>query len=145
VPDDTPSAAPSSWLPVRRVGRLALRKMALATMTFRNEEIARLAASGWSQCPSVAWAVKDAGLPIVTTGYLAKAFSSEQWASGGRWETRLASAKSALEGHVAQREAGLEIEIQDQISFDGALLDKMMGQRSAAATSNSSAMFIMTR
>jgi hypothetical protein len=46
---------------------------------------------------------------------------------GGRWETRLASAKSALEGHVSHREAGVEIEIQDQISFASALLDVLLG------------------
>lgn len=49
-------------------------------MTFRNEEIARLASSGWARCPSVAEAVIHAGLPRVTTRYLEGAFSAKQWA-----------------------------------------------------------------
>jgi hypothetical protein len=55
--------------------------MAQTLMSFRNEEIVRLAASGWSQCRSVAEAVVRAGLPRVTTRYLGKAFSADQWAA----------------------------------------------------------------
>jgi hypothetical protein len=48
-------------------------------MSFRTEQIARLAASGWSRCASVAGAVATAGLPAVTAGYLAAAFPDEAW------------------------------------------------------------------
>jgi hypothetical protein len=48
-------------------------------MLFRDEQIALLAASGWSQCDSIAAALADAGLPPVTTRYLGDMFSAEQW------------------------------------------------------------------
>lgn len=48
-------------------------------MLFRDEQIALLAASGWSQCDSVAAALADAGLPPVTARYLGDMFSAEQW------------------------------------------------------------------
>jgi hypothetical protein len=48
-------------------------------MSFKTEQIAQLAGSGWSQCGSVAEAVARAGLAAVTGEYLATAFSDEQW------------------------------------------------------------------
>ena len=48
-------------------------------MSFKDEQIARLAESGWSCCASVAEAVAQAGLPAVTPDYLAKAFSDDLW------------------------------------------------------------------
>ncbi|MGP3916865.1 hypothetical protein [Nonomuraea sp. 10N515B] len=48
-------------------------------MSFKDEQIVRLAESGWARCPSVAEAVARAGLPAVTPGYLATAFPSELW------------------------------------------------------------------
>ncbi|MFG1678803.1 hypothetical protein ACGFNP_01425 [Nonomuraea sp. NPDC049269] len=48
-------------------------------MSFKAEQIARLAGSGWTRCPSVASAVTAAGLPAVTAGYLATAFPDGQW------------------------------------------------------------------
>ncbi len=48
-------------------------------MSFKDEQIAQLAASGWSQCDSVAQAVAGAGLPPVTARYLGDVFSAEQW------------------------------------------------------------------
>jgi hypothetical protein len=51
---------------------------------FREEQIARLAASGWPRCPSVAQAVSDAGLTAVTAQFLADAFSVTQWKAAER-------------------------------------------------------------
>lgn len=48
-------------------------------MSFRDEQIAHLAASGWSRCGSVAQAVADAGLPAITAQYLGDTFTDEQW------------------------------------------------------------------
>ncbi len=48
-------------------------------MSFRDEQVALLAASGWSRCDSVAAALADAGLPPVTAQYLGDMFSAEQW------------------------------------------------------------------
>lgn len=48
-------------------------------MSFKDEQIALLATSGWSRCDSVAAAVADAGLPPATTGYLGDMFATEQW------------------------------------------------------------------
>lgn len=48
-------------------------------MSFRDEQIALLVASGWSQCDSVAAALAEAGLPAVTARYLGDMFSAEQW------------------------------------------------------------------
>ena len=63
-------------------------------MSFRSEQIARLAESGWSRCASVAEAVASAGLPAVTPGYLATAFPDEAWHAAER-------AVRALRGHFA--------------------------------------------
>lgn len=51
---------------------------------FRDGQIAALAESGWARCPSVARAVADAGLPAITTEYLAGAFTDRQWAAAAR-------------------------------------------------------------
>lgn len=48
-------------------------------MSFKSEQIAGLAESGWSRCASVAEAVAGAGLPAVTHEYLATAFSDKAW------------------------------------------------------------------
>jgi hypothetical protein len=48
-------------------------------MSFKAEQIARLADSGWSCCESVAEAVARAGLPAVTPDYLAATFSDDLW------------------------------------------------------------------
>lgn len=48
-------------------------------MSFKKEQIARLVASGWSRCPSVARAVVEAGLPAITAQFLDDAFPTEQW------------------------------------------------------------------
>ncbi len=48
-------------------------------MSFKTEQIARLADSGWSRCGSVAEAVAQAGLPPITPAYLATAFSDDMW------------------------------------------------------------------
>jgi hypothetical protein len=48
-------------------------------MSFRDEQIALLAASGWSQCDSIAAALADAGLPPVTAQYLGDMFSADHW------------------------------------------------------------------
>ncbi|MCI2416091.1 hypothetical protein MOQ72_01525 [Saccharopolyspora sp. K220] len=48
-------------------------------MSFKAEQIAVLAESGWSRCESVAEAVASAGLPAVTPEYLAAAFSAQSW------------------------------------------------------------------
>jgi hypothetical protein len=63
-------------------------------MSFKSEQIARLAASGWSRCASVAGAVAAAGLPAVAAGYLADAFPDEAWRAGER-------AVQALRDHFA--------------------------------------------
>lgn len=49
------------------------------TMVFKDEQIAQLAASGWSRCHSVARAVANAGLSPITAEYLGDAFCVEQW------------------------------------------------------------------
>jgi hypothetical protein len=59
-------------------GQFAVWTVVCANMSFKDEQITRLAASGWSRCASVAAAVADAGLPAVTAEYLA-AFSDEVW------------------------------------------------------------------
>ncbi len=48
-------------------------------MSFKEEQIARLAASGWCQCRSVARAIAAAGIAPITAGYLGEVFSAEQW------------------------------------------------------------------
>ncbi|GAA4628396.1 hypothetical protein GCM10023196_044570 [Actinoallomurus vinaceus] len=53
-------------------------------MSFKTEQIARLAESGWSRCESVAEAVARAGLPAVTPDYLATAFSDDLWGTAER-------------------------------------------------------------
>lgn len=53
-------------------------------MALKDERIERLAASGWATCAPVAEAVARAGLPAVTPGYLASAFSDESWVSAAR-------------------------------------------------------------
>jgi hypothetical protein len=52
--------------------------------SFRDTQTALLDASGWVRCPSVARAVSDAGLPVPDAGYLAGAFSEQQWADAER-------------------------------------------------------------
>ncbi|MEV4173054.1 hypothetical protein, partial [Nonomuraea sp. NPDC049709] len=63
-------------------------------MSFKDEQMARLAASGWAGCASVAEAVAGAGLPAVTPGYLATAFPGDAWDAAER-------AVSALREHFA--------------------------------------------
>ncbi|TMR99465.1 hypothetical protein [Nonomuraea basaltis] len=63
-------------------------------MSFKDDQIARLAESGWARCASVAEAVAQAGLPAVTPDYLATAFPGELWAAAER-------AVLALRGHFA--------------------------------------------
>jgi hypothetical protein len=53
-------------------------------MSFKLEQIARLAESGWARCESVAEAVARAGLPAVTPNYLATAFSDDLWDAAER-------------------------------------------------------------
>ncbi|MGP3959183.1 hypothetical protein ACTWPT_24565 [Nonomuraea sp. 3N208] len=53
-------------------------------MSFKDEQIARLAESGWARCPSVVEAVARTGLPAVTSGYLRTAFPGELWDAGER-------------------------------------------------------------
>jgi hypothetical protein len=48
-------------------------------MSFKAEQIARLAESGWARCESVAEAVARAGLPAVTPDHLGTAFSDDLW------------------------------------------------------------------
>lgn len=48
-------------------------------MSFKDDQIARLAASGWCQCGSVARSVVAAGITTITAGYLRDVFSAEQW------------------------------------------------------------------
>lgn len=52
--------------------------------SFRDGQIATLAASGWAQCPSVADAVSRAGLPPISAGYLQDAFTAGQWHAAER-------------------------------------------------------------
>ncbi|WP_211370286.1 hypothetical protein [Nonomuraea turkmeniaca] len=52
--------------------------------SFKDEQIARLAESGWARCGSVVEAVARAGLPAVTPGYLATAFPEELWGAAER-------------------------------------------------------------
>ncbi|WP_433472466.1 hypothetical protein ACQPZP_26700 [Spirillospora sp. CA-142024] len=63
-------------------------------MSFKAEEISRLAESGWARCESVAEAVARAGLPAVTPEYAATAFSDDLWDAAER-------AVSALRDHFA--------------------------------------------
>ncbi|SEH02157.1 hypothetical protein SAMN05444920_12492 [Nonomuraea solani] len=63
-------------------------------MSFKTEQIARLAESGWAQCASVAEAVARARLPAVTPDYVATAFPDEQWDAAER-------AVHALRDHFA--------------------------------------------
>ncbi|MEV0385606.1 hypothetical protein [Nonomuraea sp. NPDC050643] len=63
-------------------------------LSFKDEQIARLAGSGWSACEPVAAAVAGAGLPAVTPGYLATAFHDEVWEQAER-------VVSALRDHFA--------------------------------------------
>ncbi|WP_433174335.1 hypothetical protein [Actinoallomurus sp. CA-150999] len=53
-------------------------------MSFKAEQIAGLAESGWSRCESVAEAVARAGLPAVTPDHLATAFSDDLWETAER-------------------------------------------------------------
>jgi hypothetical protein len=62
--------------------------------TFADQQIALLAESGWSRCGSVARAVSETGLPAVTAGYLAEAFSDSRWDTAER-------AIAALRTHFA--------------------------------------------
>jgi hypothetical protein len=71
-------------------------------MPFRSEQIARLAESGWSRCASVAGAVAGAGLPAVTPGYLAAAFSDETWCAAEH-------AVQALRDHFAAARFAAEV------------------------------------
>ncbi|MBO0849739.1 MAG: hypothetical protein J2P20_09775 [Pseudonocardia sp.] len=47
--------------------------------SFKDEQAALLAESGWARCPSVAELVASAGLPAITAGYLDTAFDAGQW------------------------------------------------------------------
>ncbi|XVQ06562.1 hypothetical protein ACQP1W_28340 [Spirillospora sp. CA-255316] len=53
-------------------------------MSFKAEQIDRLAESGWARCESVAQAVAQAGLPAVTRDYLATAFRNDLWDAAER-------------------------------------------------------------
>lgn len=46
--------------------------------SFKDEQAALLAESGWARCPSVAELVASAGLPAITAGYLDTAFDAGQ-------------------------------------------------------------------
>lgn len=48
-------------------------------MSFATDQIALLANSGWATCTSIATAITEAGLPAITSDYLATAFSAKQW------------------------------------------------------------------
>ncbi|MFC7109483.1 hypothetical protein ACFQQB_59275 [Nonomuraea rubra] len=70
--------------------------------SFKDEQIAGLAASGWARCGPVAEAVARARLPAVTAGYLAAAFPGESWVAAER-------AVLALRGHFASARFADEI------------------------------------
>ncbi|MGW3347282.1 hypothetical protein ACWDA3_28610 [Nonomuraea rubra] len=70
--------------------------------SFKDEQIAGLAASGWARCGPVAEAVARARLPAITAGYLAAAFPGESWVAAER-------AVLALRGHFASARFAEEI------------------------------------
>jgi hypothetical protein len=53
-------------------------------MSFKAEQIARLAESGWARCESVADAVAQARLPAITRDHLATAISDDLWDAAER-------------------------------------------------------------
>ncbi|MEO3867926.1 hypothetical protein ABGB18_03755 [Nonomuraea sp. B12E4] len=63
-------------------------------MSFKEEQIARLAASGWARCASVAGTVRAAGLPAISRVYLEQTFGDDLWA-------RAEHAVCALREHFA--------------------------------------------
>jgi hypothetical protein len=46
---------------------------------FRESEVGRLAASGWSVCEGIAGLVRERGLPAISREYLYDAFSRDDW------------------------------------------------------------------
>jgi hypothetical protein len=64
-------------------------------MSFKDEQIARLAASGWCQCRSVARAIAAAGIAPITAEYLGDVFSAEQWKTA---ETVIAALRKHFSG-----------------------------------------------
>src|SRR3954468_20132473 len=70
--------------PHRTPTRAESAKLGKRVMSFKTEQIARLAESGWSRCESVAEAVASAGLPAVTPEYLAAAFCDDLWDTAER-------------------------------------------------------------
>jgi hypothetical protein len=63
-------------------------------MSFKAEQVARLAESGWARCESVREALDRAGLPPVTPDWLASAFGHDLWDAAER-------AVRALRDHFA--------------------------------------------
>lgn len=59
-------------------GRVRSREVT-SMASFKSEQIARLADSGWSRCRSIADLVAGCGLPAVSREYLEQTFSAEQW------------------------------------------------------------------
>jgi len=76
-------------------------------MSFKAEQIAKLAESGWCRCESVADAVARAGLPALTPGFLATAFPGDLWGDAERavraLRDRFASARFANGGRSGMR------------------------------------------
>jgi hypothetical protein len=85
-------------------------------MTFRADQIALLVHSGWSQCSSVAAAVQAAGLPALTSRYLATALSAEQWRAAEQ-------AASALRDHFKASRFADEVSYGVVLVPDPAQLD----------------------
>jgi hypothetical protein len=63
-------------------------------VSFRKDQIALLAESGWATCGSVAEAVSDEGLPPITREYLESSFTDDEWSAAE-------AAVSALTDHFA--------------------------------------------
>ena len=85
-------------------------------MTFRAQQISRLAESGWSSCASVARAVAAAGLPAITPDYLDHTFDLSQWDSAE-------AAVTALGQHFGSARFADEVEYGVLLVPDPARLD----------------------
>jgi hypothetical protein len=47
--------------------------------SFQEDEVRRLAASGWAHCEGIAGLVRASGLPAITREYLNDAFDHDDW------------------------------------------------------------------
>ncbi|GAB2875787.1 hypothetical protein [Streptomyces mayteni] len=84
--------------------------------SFREEQIERLAGSGWAGCPSIAEHVAAVGLPAVDREYLAGAFPAERWAAAE-------AAVAALRDHFAAARFAADVEYGVLLVPDPARLD----------------------